>query len=87
MDNQGKGGAPRLEVRALDTLGVIQRLEVRPARLERTRLTVPYKVIQNGRGDSMELIYRFEEEVFVPDEPASLNLASVMSAQVALNYF
>ena len=76
----GYGGDP------LGMLRVIHRLDVGPVRLEQHRLRAPYRLTQNGRKDSMELIYRFEEEVFAPDDPASLNLAGMMSAQVALNY-
>ncbi|MGD9073609.1 MAG: creatininase family protein, partial [Desulfobacteraceae bacterium] len=70
----------------MEILGVIQRLEVGPIRLEKRRLIAPYTVTQNGQVDSTELIYRFEEDVFKSDEPESLNLASMISAQVALNY-
>jgi len=70
----------------LQVLGVIQRLEVGPVRLEKRRLTANYRVTQNGRTDSAELIYKFEEDVFDPDEPASHNLAGMLSVQVALNY-
>ena len=70
----------------LQGLGVIQRLEVGPVRLEKRRATANYRIFQNGRTDSAELIYKFEEDVFVPDEPASHNLASMLSIQVALNY-
>jgi creatinine amidohydrolase/Fe(II)-dependent formamide hydrolase-like protein len=70
----------------LEILGVIQRLEVGPVNLEKRRITIPYTVTQKGQAHSTELIYRFEEDVFTPDEPESLNLASMMSVQVALNY-
>jgi creatinine amidohydrolase/Fe(II)-dependent formamide hydrolase-like protein/7-cyano-7-deazaguanine synthase in queuosine biosynthesis len=70
----------------LDVLGVIRRLEVGPVKLKPRSVTAPYTVIQDGEVHTNELIYRFEEDVFVPDEPASLNLASMMTAQVALNY-
>jgi len=70
----------------LESLRVINRLEVGPLRLEKRRLKVPYTVLQNGKTNATELIYRFEEDVFVPDEPASINLASMLSVQVALNY-
>ncbi len=70
----------------LEILKVIQRLEVGPVHLEKRRLTAPYRVIKDGQTDSMNLIYTFEEEVFEPGEPESLNLASMISAQVALNY-
>jgi creatinine amidohydrolase/Fe(II)-dependent formamide hydrolase-like protein/7-cyano-7-deazaguanine synthase in queuosine biosynthesis len=70
----------------LKILGVLQRLEVGPVQIEKRRLIAPYTVTQNGNMDSTELIYRFEEDVFTPGEPESLNLASMISAQVALNY-
>jgi creatinine amidohydrolase/Fe(II)-dependent formamide hydrolase-like protein/7-cyano-7-deazaguanine synthase in queuosine biosynthesis len=70
----------------LEILGVIQRLEVGPVQLEKRRLTAPYTVTQRGQVDSTELIYRFEEDVFTPEEPEALNLASMISVQVALNY-
>jgi hypothetical protein len=71
----------------LNVLGVIRRLEVGPVRLKPRVMTAPYRVTQDGEVHENELIYRFEEDVFLPDEPASLNLASMMAAQVALNYF
>jgi creatinine amidohydrolase/Fe(II)-dependent formamide hydrolase-like protein len=70
----------------LEILGVIQRLEVGPLKLEKRRFIAPYTVTQKGRAHSTELIYRFEEDVFTPDEQESFNLASMMSVQVALNY-
>ena len=70
----------------IDSLRVIDRLEVGPVRLERKRAVAPYTVHRGGKRESMELIYRYEDEVFDPDDPAALNLASVVTAQVALNY-
>jgi mycofactocin system creatininase family protein len=70
----------------IDSLRVIDRLEVGPVRLERKRVVAPYTVHRGRTRDSMELIYRYEEAVFDPDDPAALNLASVVTAQVALNY-
>jgi len=70
----------------LDVLGVIRRLEVGPVRLKARVMTAPYRVTQDGEVHENQLIYRFEEDVFVDGEPASLNLASMMAAQVALNY-
>ena len=70
----------------LDILKVIERFEVGPLRLEKRRLTVPYKVSQKGRSDTQELIYRFKEDVFDQGDPGSFNLASMISVQVALNY-
>jgi len=67
-------------------LGVISRLEVGPVRLERNRVTTPYSVTHHGKTDTVELVCRFEEEVFVPDDHDSMNLAAMLTAQVALNY-
>jgi creatinine amidohydrolase/Fe(II)-dependent formamide hydrolase-like protein len=70
----------------LALLEVIDRLEVGPVELRADRLAMPYRVIQAGEEAATELIYRFEEPVFDPEEEASRNLASLIGAQVALNY-
>jgi len=70
----------------LKSLLVIERLEIGPIRLESQRLSAPYKVIQAGKEDTIDLSYHFGEDVFDPDEPTSKNLANMISAQVALNY-
>lgn len=70
----------------LKSLVVIDRLDVGPVRVERDRLTTPYRVTRGGSEDTTELVYKFGEAVFDPDEQASVNLASMVGAQVALNY-
>ena len=70
----------------LNVLNVIERLEVGPVRLEKRRLTVGYRVTRNGQSDAMDLIYKFEEDVFEPEAPECKNLGNMMAAQVALNY-
>jgi len=70
----------------LAPLAVIRRLEIGPVRLEARRVAAPYRVIQEDREDVLDLVYRFEEDVFRPEEEDSLNLACMLSAQVALNY-
>ena len=70
----------------LDILKVITKLEVGPVRIDARRLVAPYKITQNGKQDTIEHIYCFEENVFDSDEPESLNLASMIAAQVAVNY-
>ena len=67
-------------------LKVLNRLEVGPVQLERNRLVAPYRVFTDEGEEVTELSYRFEEDVFDPDDLASRNLASMMAAQVALNY-
>jgi creatinine amidohydrolase/Fe(II)-dependent formamide hydrolase-like protein len=64
---------------------VIDRLEVGAVRVEPRRVTATYTVERDGKNDSTDLVYRFEEDVF-DDSLASHNLASMMAAQVALNY-
>lgn len=71
---------------SLARLQVIKELVVGPPIVEPKRVKTPYKVIHlDGQSSSTELIYSFDERVFDPDE-RDLNLASVMTAQVALNY-
>ena len=79
-------GLPDNDERPWEDLGVITRLEVGPVTLRADRLTALYRVVQKDREDATELVYRFEEDVFIPDDPVSINLASMMAAQVALNY-
>ena len=66
-------------------LVVIDRLEVGPVRVEPRRVTATYTVRRSGKSDSTDLVYRFEEDVF-DQSLESHNLASMMVAQVALNY-
>jgi len=80
MNNTHKNDNP------LEILKVIDRIDVGPVRLERQRLVAPYKVTMNGLTDTTQLIYRYEEDVFNPSEPASINLSNMVAAQVALNY-
>ncbi len=70
----------------LDILGVIQRLEIGTPILEKRRITAPYKVTRNGQTDAKELVYKYEEDLLMPGDPDSMNLASMISVQVALNY-
>lgn len=71
----------------LRALRVIDRLEVGPPRLEKRRLRMPYRVVgAGGDADEKELTYRFEEDVFDPEEIDAQNLAAMIGAQVALNY-
>ena len=71
----------------LDALRVIDRLQVGPVTLEPDRLVAPYTVTRGEQTDRTELIYKYEEPVFSAAEVATgSNLASVVAAQVALNY-
>ncbi len=77
---------PQSQDNPLDILKVIDTLEVGPLRLEKRRFSAPYRVSRAGGGETLELVYRYEEDVFDPDEPASQNLAGMVAAQVAINY-
>ena len=70
----------------LNILKVITKLEVGPVKIDTRRLVAPYKITQNNKQDSIEHIFCFEEDVFDPNEPESINLASMIVAQVAINY-
>jgi creatinine amidohydrolase/Fe(II)-dependent formamide hydrolase-like protein len=71
---------------SLETLRVLDRLEVGPIRVERRRVVAPYRVAIGTNLDGTDLIYRWEEDVFDPEDPASHNLAALVAVQVALNY-
>lgn len=70
----------------LAPLVVLDRLEVGPVRLTPRNLIARYRAVAGDRAAETELAFRYEEDVFDPAEPASRNLASVIAAQVALNY-
>ncbi len=70
----------------LAVLRVIDRIEVGPVRVEPRRLVCPYRVVQGDAEDSMDLIYRYGDKVFEPGDVSSMNLATMIGAQVALNY-
>jgi creatinine amidohydrolase/Fe(II)-dependent formamide hydrolase-like protein len=86
LQNKIRTGDLKSKEDPLNTLVVIDRLEVGPVRVEKRRMKATYHVTRKGSTDTTELIYRFEEDVFLPEEPESLNLASMLSVQVALNY-
>lgn len=70
----------------LESLRVLDKLEVGPVRVERRRFVAPYTVHRQGHTESLDLIYRYEEDVFDPNDIQSTNLACMIAAQVALNY-
>jgi creatinine amidohydrolase/Fe(II)-dependent formamide hydrolase-like protein len=66
----------------LARLVVIERLEVGPVKIEPDRISALYRV-----GDeSFELAYKYQEPVFDRDDREASNLASIILAQIALNY-
>ena len=70
----------------METLLVIDRLEVGPVKLEKKRLVAPYRVFVGEKENANELVYTYEEEVFDPTDPTAANLATMIAAQLALNY-
>ena len=71
---------------ALSRLVAFEKLEVGPPKIERHRIITPYRLHVNGKEERNRLIYTYQEKVFDPKEPESQNLASMITAQVALNY-
>lgn len=71
---------------SLERLLVLDRLEVGPVRLKPKGLDAPYRVVQGDQTHECTLEYRYQESVFEPEAPAARNLASMIAAQVALNY-
>ncbi len=80
----GDSAAPESD--PLKTLVVLDRLEVGPPKVEPRRVVTPYTVRAGNTVETFEFIYRYEEDVFSPSEPGSLNLAAMLTAQLALNY-
>lgn len=70
----------------LGYLVAMDTLEIGPLEIKPDRFKAPYSVSKNGTVDTFELIYRYEEDVFDPKEPASVNLAYMIASQAALNY-
>jgi creatinine amidohydrolase/Fe(II)-dependent formamide hydrolase-like protein len=66
---------------------VFDQLTVGPLELEPKRIKVPYALTKPDHEVVVsELIYSYSEKVFEPGSYESLNLASMMAAQVAMNY-
>jgi hypothetical protein len=70
----------------LEPLLVLDRMTVGPVRMETRRLMAPYRISIGGAEHSSELIYSYEEDVFDSSQRLSRNIASMIAAQVALNY-
>jgi hypothetical protein len=81
-----KNESPKIENSPLKILQVIDQLEVGPSKLEQNRIITPYKIIQNNNEHVVDLIYKYEDNVFDTDDFISQNLASIIGAQVAMNY-
>ena len=70
----------------LDVLKVITKLEVGPIKVDKNRIVATYTIMQNNKEYLFQLIYKYEEDVFDPLNPESINLASMIAAQIAINY-
>lgn len=68
------------------TLIVFDRLEVGPVQLEPRRLTAPYRLFYRGKEERIDLVYKYEEDVFDAGDPGARNMADMIAVQVALNY-
>ena len=72
---------------ALTQFVVFKELRIGPALIEPKRIKVPYHLIKkDGTTADSELIYTYSEKVFDSKSGESINLASMMGAQVAINY-
>ena len=78
---------PKLTIDTLRDLIVVESLKIGPVKLESNSLHVPYTlVLPDGKTDSRELIYTYEEAVFDPSDATHLNLACMIAVQVSMNY-
>ena len=77
---------PETGAATLSDLQVIDSLRVGPPRISADRITTSYRVRRGDQTEESELSYRYGEPVFDPADPVDLNLASLIGAQVALNY-
>jgi creatinine amidohydrolase/Fe(II)-dependent formamide hydrolase-like protein len=70
----------------LEPLRAFRGLEIGPVVVEKRRMRTRYRFHGGGEPQAIDLIYRFEEDVFDPDDPASRNMASMLGVQVGINY-
>lgn len=72
--------------KSLRLLKAFQKLEVGPVQVKRRQIQCPYVLTKQDDVSAFNLTYRYEEDVFEPSNPASIDLASMITAQVAINY-
>ncbi len=75
-----------LNIDPLTILEVIDELVVGPVELKPNKLTMPYTVVKGTEKFTHNLEYKYEEDVFDTEDSGHQNLASLIGAQVALNY-
>lgn len=73
-------------VKSLEHFVVFDALEIGPAVISSDRFKVPYSVKRGGTVETFNLMYRYGEDVFDPDDPDTSNLVHMIASQVALNY-
>lgn len=70
----------------LEPLKVVDCLEIGPVNLETRKISAPYRLKVGDSEDATTLSYVYDEDVFDPNELESQNLASMIAAQVGINY-
>ncbi len=70
----------------LAIIEVIDELVVGPVELKPNKLSMPYTVVKGDESSTHNLEYKYEEDVFDMGDGGHQNLASLIGAQVALNY-
>jgi creatinine amidohydrolase/Fe(II)-dependent formamide hydrolase-like protein/7-cyano-7-deazaguanine synthase in queuosine biosynthesis len=74
-------------VKNIQSLTVFKKLLVGPPEITKNRVSATYTLFLNDDSVfSNTLIYKYEEEVFKAESILSQNLASILLAQVAINY-
>jgi len=88
-DDQGRATAKpshRVSDDPWNCIRVFRRLEVGPVRIERQRVVTAYTLHTDEGTSTIDLIYRYEQDVFDLTDPAAHNLGAMITAQLALNY-
>ncbi len=71
----------------LESFVVLKKLSVKNIKIEPKKVKADYCIEKSsGETDSVELIYSYEKPYFSKKNANDVNLASMMLAQVALNY-
>ncbi len=72
---------------SLDSFITLKKLSVKNIRIEPKKIRGEYRIEKfSGEESSIELIYSYEEKYFDKNDPGDINLASMMIAQIAVNY-
>lgn len=72
---------------SMDSLVVFNKLSVRNIQIESSKVKAEYFIEKkDGSSASNHLIYSYDSKIFNKNNPADINLASIMLVQVAINY-